>query len=363
MGHFNIAYNVYNFLLQLSTAGFPLALSKLTSEALALGRGNQVRRQFRVAAALFFVLGLAASAVMFFGAMPLAELMNDSLAYYPIKVLAPAVFFVCLIGCCRGYTQGRGNMVPTAASQVLEALCKLVVGLGLAWYVLRVLHVNVEIGAAAAIFGVTVGSAAAVLFLAVWLLRHRLSGRFEDRSDGGGAHSEAPAAHRRAHHGGLQRHEHHHPGGSDRGHGPAAERPGLRRGRRRGPVRPVHLRHDAVQPAGHLRLSRHHQPDPGGERGADTAQRAARPPADFLILPAHRHAGAAGGRRPFGAGGADPAAALSRRAGHGGGRHLSPADPGRGGDLRVPDDLDQRDPAGLRPGVSPHRHRRSSAAR
>ena len=40
MGHFNIAYNVYNFLLQLSTAGFPLALSKMTSEAMALGYCN-----------------------------------------------------------------------------------------------------------------------------------------------------------------------------------------------------------------------------------------------------------------------------------------------------------------------------------
>ena len=85
---------------------------------------------------------------------------------------------MCLIGCCRGYTQGRGNMVPTAASQILEALFKLIIGLSLAWYVLHVLHVNVEIGAAAAILGVTVGSAAAVLFLIVWLLRHRLPGRF-----------------------------------------------------------------------------------------------------------------------------------------------------------------------------------------
>lgn len=57
MGHFNIAYNVYNFLLQLSTAGFPLALSKMTSEAMALGHFNQARRQFRVAAVLFFCAG------------------------------------------------------------------------------------------------------------------------------------------------------------------------------------------------------------------------------------------------------------------------------------------------------------------
>ena len=52
----------------------------MTSEAMALGHFNQARRQFRVAAVLFFVLGAAASAVMFFCAGPLAELMNDSLA-------------------------------------------------------------------------------------------------------------------------------------------------------------------------------------------------------------------------------------------------------------------------------------------
>lgn len=186
MGHFTIAYNVYNFLLQLSTAGFPLALSKLTSEASALGRHNQVRKQFKVATVLFFCLGLAASAFMFFGAAPVANFMNDSLAYYPIKTLAPAVFFVCLIGCCRGYTQGRGNMVPTAVSQVLEALFKLIIGLTLAWYVLHTLKQSVEIGAAAAILGVTVGSAVAALFLIFWLMRHRVQSHSEDKPESSG---------------------------------------------------------------------------------------------------------------------------------------------------------------------------------
>ena len=72
VGHFTIAYNVYGFLLQLSLAGFPLALSKLTSEQLALGHYNQVRRTFRVAAGLFFCLGASASAIMVFGASPIA---------------------------------------------------------------------------------------------------------------------------------------------------------------------------------------------------------------------------------------------------------------------------------------------------
>lgn len=183
VGHFTIAYNVYGFLLQLSLAGFPLALSKLTSEAAALGRYHQVRRQFRVAACLFFSLGATASAVMFFAAGPMAAALNDSLAADAIRVLSPAVFFVCMVGCCRGYTQGLGDMVPTAVSQIIEALCKLVVGLALAWYVLKWLGRPVETGAAAAMFGVTVGSAAAVVFCLFWMLGHRLEGRSGDRPE------------------------------------------------------------------------------------------------------------------------------------------------------------------------------------
>ena len=123
--HFTVAYNIYNLLLTVS------------SEAHALGRENEKRKLFRTAIWLFFVLGLVLSLFMFFGAAQLAGFMNDSLAYWSIKALAPAVFCVCLLACMRGYTQGQGNMAPTAVSQVLEALCKVCVGLPLAWYILK----------------------------------------------------------------------------------------------------------------------------------------------------------------------------------------------------------------------------------
>ena len=58
MGPFQAAYNVYSVLLTVSTAGLPLALSRLVAEADALGRVNQRRRIFRVALGLFFMLGL-----------------------------------------------------------------------------------------------------------------------------------------------------------------------------------------------------------------------------------------------------------------------------------------------------------------
>ena len=172
MTHFNTSYKIYNLLLTISTAGLPLALSRLVSEANALGRENEKRRIFHVALGLFFLLGLSGSLIMFFGTEPLAELMNNSLAFYAIRALSPAVFCVCLMSAMRGYTQGQGNMKPTAISQILEALCKLVVGLTLAVVLLRQ-GCGVEVGAAGGIFGVTVGTAASLIFLSLYLLRRR----------------------------------------------------------------------------------------------------------------------------------------------------------------------------------------------
>ena len=170
--HFTVAYNIYNLLLTISTAGLPLAISKLTSEAHALGRENEKRKLFRTAIWLFFGLGTVFSLVMFFGSAQLASFMNDPLAFWSIRALAPAVFCVCLLACMRGYTQGQGNMTPTAISQILEALCKLGFGLSLAWYFLQ-LGRGVELAAAGAILGVTIGTVMSMVFLIFYLLTHR----------------------------------------------------------------------------------------------------------------------------------------------------------------------------------------------
>ena len=184
--YFQTAYEIYNVLLTVSTAGLPLAISKLTSQAHAQGRENQKRKIFRTAIWLFFGLGLIGSLLMFFGAEQLAVFQNNEMATQPIRALAPAVFCVCLLACMRGYTQGQGNMKPTAISQVLEALCKVGIGLPLAWYVLKkcqeadILQMleqmesdGMEFVAAGAILGVTIGTILSMCFLIFYLFTHR----------------------------------------------------------------------------------------------------------------------------------------------------------------------------------------------
>ena len=202
--YFDTAYLIYNFLNIFATAGLPLAISKLTSQAHAQGRENEMRKIFRTAIWLFFALGLTASLLMFFGAGQLAAFEENPMAAQAIRALAPAVFCVCLLACMRGYTQGQGNMTPTAVSQVLEALCKVGIGLPLAWYILRLSQSAVQAAAteeagrlmeaesmanvaAGAIFGVTAGTILSVCFLVFYLLTHRNRTRSPDVPSSGGA--------------------------------------------------------------------------------------------------------------------------------------------------------------------------------
>lgn len=174
--YFDSAYQIYNVLLSISTAGLPLALSKLVSEAQARGRENEKRKLFSTAIWIFFALGLAGFAIMFFGTSWVAARLHNESAYWAIRALSPAVFCVCLLACMRGYTQGQGNMTPTAVSQVLEALCKVGLGLPLAWYILRLSRAAAEDNmagvAASAIFGVSAGTILSVFFLISYLLTH-----------------------------------------------------------------------------------------------------------------------------------------------------------------------------------------------
>ena len=162
--HFMSANNIYALLLTLSTAGLPLALSKLISEANAAGRRTQMRRCLNTAMAIFVTLGAIGSAAMLLFTRQLAAMMNNTLAYWPIKCLGISVICVSLMCAYRGFAQGRQNMVPTATSQFIEAFAKLVVGLPLAWWLIHNGQ-PLEIGAAGAIVGVSAGIVLAMLYM------------------------------------------------------------------------------------------------------------------------------------------------------------------------------------------------------
>lgn len=177
---FSNAYDIYTVLINISITGFPVALSKMVAASHALGRERQVQKTFHLALAIFLSLGLVSFLIMFFGADALAARMNDTYAAQAIRYLAPAVICVSCVGSFRGFFQGHSNMRPSAASQVIEALGKLCIGLPLAMLMVRL--GRKEEAPAYAILGVTLGSAVALAYMIVCYARRPF---YEDLSDEG----------------------------------------------------------------------------------------------------------------------------------------------------------------------------------
>ena len=173
MGDYNSAYNIYNFFLTISTAGLPVALSKTISEAKALGRQRQVDKIFRVAFFTFLTMGLISFFCMTILAAPLSQaVISNPKAVYCVMALAPSVLCVCVMSAFRGYFQGHFNMVPTGISQVIEAGCKLIVGLALAIYFVYAAK-QPQFGSVGAIIGVSMGSVVALLYILFLFFRSR----------------------------------------------------------------------------------------------------------------------------------------------------------------------------------------------
>ena len=164
--YFTTAYDIYSVMLLISTAGLPVAVSRMVSQASTLEHYARMRKIFRTALTIFAIMGALTSVLMIFGAKPLANLMNQPDAWISIACLGPCGILICLMSAYRGYFNGQGNMTPTSVTQVIEAFIKLVVGLALAFLIIY-LTKNVALAAGGAIIGVTMGSALALIYMLV----------------------------------------------------------------------------------------------------------------------------------------------------------------------------------------------------
>lgn len=189
MGYFNTAYTFYSVLYSLATAGFPIAIARMVAENYSLERYNDVRQVRRVSWPIFLTTGSIGTLVMILGARMFTEKIGNPGAFYPIIFLAPSIFFCCLMSIYRGYYEGLSNMYPTAVSEIIEAVSKLIFGLSGAIAVVFLCNREFEnygtvfgvasdkptavlatysYAASAAIIGVTIGSFLSFLYLWVY---------------------------------------------------------------------------------------------------------------------------------------------------------------------------------------------------
>lgn len=166
MGYFNAAYQIYAGLFVVATAGLPVAVSKMVSASTVKGNLKEAKNIFKCAYIMFVIIGITGSCILYFGADRLQALTKYDNTANAIRTIAPAIFFVSIMSVYRGFFQGMSNMLPTAVSEVTEALAKLIVGYICAYFLIKK---GLPAAASGAIFGVTCGT---VLSCAVLMFIH-----------------------------------------------------------------------------------------------------------------------------------------------------------------------------------------------
>ncbi len=157
IGVYQMVFPLYCLLLTFSSTGVPNGIAKL------IGEGNDGLSVLKSALKAFSVLGLIGSGLMAVFSYKIAVLHGNSLAYKSYLLIAPSVFLVSVISCFRGYYQGLVNMKPTAVSQVLEQLTKLLFGLTLAYAFKN----NPAVSASMAALAVSISELIALIYLAL----------------------------------------------------------------------------------------------------------------------------------------------------------------------------------------------------
>jgi stage V sporulation protein B len=171
MGLVQMVRPLYNLAVILSVAGLPVALSKLVAEQLALGNTRGAIRVFRLTLLLMMLLGAVFTGVLGLGARWLVtNITRDPLSYPALLAMVPSVFLLAVVAALRGFFQGMQYMTPSAVSQVVEQICRVVAMLMLSTLLMPL---GVQYGAAGASAGSAIGAIGGLIVLASYFIAWR----------------------------------------------------------------------------------------------------------------------------------------------------------------------------------------------
>ena len=160
--YYGAAYPVYQLFYVIATAGFPVAISRMVSERIAVGDYINAEKSYKIALKVTLVISTASFAICFFGAGMIAKGIGNPGSEASIRAISVALLFTPFAASLRGYFQGHQIMAPTAVSQVIEQMVRVCTGLFLAYMFFRT---NLELAAAGATFGASAGMIAAMIVL------------------------------------------------------------------------------------------------------------------------------------------------------------------------------------------------------
>ncbi|MGL4343616.1 MAG: putative polysaccharide biosynthesis protein [Cellulosilyticaceae bacterium] len=172
MAYYGYGYPIYTLLTSIAIVGIPSTIAKLVAERRVKGEYQEASAIFHHTMKLMVGLGIIVSALFFLGSQTMIDVFKwEQDTIYSLWGLSLSPIFICIMGGYRGYFQGMQNMFPTAISQVIENLGRVIVGLSLAYF----FRGNIGKAAGGASFGAVAGGMCGALTLTMLYMKYRPS--------------------------------------------------------------------------------------------------------------------------------------------------------------------------------------------
>lgn len=187
---YSYAYNIYSLFLNITTAGIPIAMSKIISEYNTLGMHSTKERAYSIGKKMIFIISIITFFALFVFSKEVGYIfiggLKNGTNIEDISLVLKSVAFCLLIvpylSILRGYLQGHKYIDPSSKSQVIEQIVRIVVVLMGAYIAINVLNTKVSIGVSIAVLGAFVGAIAAWVYLKLKIRKHNELFKKEDET-------------------------------------------------------------------------------------------------------------------------------------------------------------------------------------
>ena len=184
---YGYAYTIYLLFMSLSSAGIPLAISKIICEYQTLGYYSAKKRAFAIGKKIALLLGIISFLILVIFAPLIAKTVLGDLTggnsikdvIFVIRIISLAILVVPILSIYRGYFEGHRFMIPPSISQVIEQIIRVSVIILGSFLALRVFNISLTGAVGIAVFGATAGAIGAYIYLINKLLHNKK--RFQDR--------------------------------------------------------------------------------------------------------------------------------------------------------------------------------------
>lgn len=132
MAYFNAAYTLYTTVYAMTVTGLSAGVARMVAENVSMQRYRDVKKILKISTLVFVALGFLGMIFILIFSRTFTDMIKNPNAFYAVLAVAPAILFCCMMASFRGYYEGLSDMRPTAITQIVEVLIKLIAGLGIA---------------------------------------------------------------------------------------------------------------------------------------------------------------------------------------------------------------------------------------